>query len=82
MKIFLGLLGIGIGIIVTLKYEWLLYNVGRLPSIEKYLGSFGGSRLFYQLLGVLIIFFSTLYMTGLLNRLIEAIFFRVFGIEA
>jgi len=80
MKIFLGLLGIGIGIVITLKYEWLLYNVGRLPSIEKYLGSFGGSRLFYQLLGVLIILFSALYMTGMLSRLIEGIFLRLFGI--
>lgn len=82
MKIFLGLLGIAIGIVLSLKYEWLLHNFGRIPSVEKYLGSFGGSRLFYQLLGVLVIFFSTLYMTGLLNRLIEAIFSRLFGIGA
>lgn len=80
MKFFLGILGIGIGIILSLKYEWLLNNFGRIPSIEKYLGSFGGSRMFYQLLGVLVIFFSTLYMTGLLGKLIEAIFSRVFGI--
>jgi len=57
-----------------------LNNFGRIPSVEKYLGSFGGSRMFYQLLGVLVIFFSTLYMTGLLEKLIEAIFSRVFGI--
>jgi len=80
MKIFLGLLGIGFGILVTFKHEWFLYNVGRLPSIEKYLGTFGGSRLFYQLVGVLIIFFSTMYMTGLLSRLIEGIFSKIFGI--
>jgi hypothetical protein len=79
MRIILGLLGIGAGILMSLKSEWFLYNVGQLPSIEKYLGSFGGSRLFYQLLGVVIVIISTLYMTGVLGSVIILILGGIFG---
>ncbi len=78
MKIIIGLLGIGLGLLFAIKNEWFLHNVGRIASIEKYMGSFGGSRLFYQLLGVLIIAFSTLYMTGMLQKMITSFFERVF----
>jgi len=81
MSIFLGLLGIGIGLLVSIKHEWFLHNVGRIASVEKYLGTFGGSRLFYQLLGVLLIILSTLYMTGLLQRMLTGLAGKVFGIE-
>jgi len=81
MKIFLGLLGIGLGVLVAVKHEWFLHNVGRIAAVEKYLGTFGGSRLFYQLLGVLLIVLSTLYMTGLLQKLLIGLAGRVFGLE-
>lgn len=79
MRIFLGLLGIGAGILMSLKSEWFLYNVGRIPSIEKYLGSFGGSRLFYQIMGVIVVIISTLYMTGVLGSVITALLGGLFG---
>ncbi len=79
MRIIVGLLGVGVGILMSLKSEWFLYNVGRLPSIEKYLGTFGGSRLFYQLLGVIIVIISTLYMTGVLGTVITSILGGLFG---
>lgn len=78
MKIVIGVLGIGLGLLFAIKNEWFLYNVGRIASIERYLGSFGGSRMFYQLLGVLIIIFSTLYMTGMLQKMLNGILQRVF----
>lgn len=79
MRFFLGILGIGFGILITLKSEWFLHNVGRIASIEKYLGTFGGSRLFYQILGVLIVAISTLYMIGALGGILEAIVGGLFG---
>lgn len=79
MRFLLGILGIGFGILVTLKSEWFLHNVGRLASIEKYLGTFGGSRLFYQLLGVLIVAISTLYMVGALGGILDALLGGLFG---
>ncbi|NQV12899.1 MAG: hypothetical protein HQ530_01195 [Parcubacteria group bacterium] len=80
-QIFIGLLGIGLGLLFAIKSEWLLHNVGRIASIERYLGTFGGSRLFYQLLGVLMIIFATLYMTGFLQKGIIGLFKRVFALE-
>lgn len=79
MRFLLGILGIGFGILVTLKSEWFLHNVGRIASVEKYLGTFGGSRLFYQILGVLIVAISTLYMVGALGSILEAIVGGLFG---
>jgi hypothetical protein len=79
MKYVIGILGIAFGILVTLKSEWFLYNVGRISAIEKYLGTFGGSRLFYQLLGVLIVAISTLYMVGVWGSILEAIIKGIFG---
>lgn len=79
MNFIVGILGIAFGILITLKSEWFLYNVGKIASVERYLGTFGGSRLFYQLLGVLIIAISTLYMIGVWGSIIEAIIGGIFG---
>ncbi|NQV00272.1 MAG: hypothetical protein HQ538_06035 [Parcubacteria group bacterium] len=79
MQYVFGLLGIGFGILMTLKSEWFLNIVGRIASIEKYLGTFGGSRLFYQMLGVFIVALSTLYMVGALGGILEAIIGGIFG---
>ena len=64
---------------MTLKSEWFLNIIGKISSIERYLGTFGGSRLFYQMLGVLIVALSTLYMVGALSGIVEAIIMGLFG---
>jgi hypothetical protein len=79
MRFFVGILGIAFGIFMTLKSEWFLNIVGRIGAIEKYLGTFGGSRLFYQMLGVFIVALSTLYMIGSLGGILEAIIGGIFG---
>jgi len=79
MRYVFGLLGIAFGILMTIKSEWSLNIIGKIASVEKYLGSFGGSRLFYQMLGVLIVAISTLYMIGALGGILEAIIGGIFG---
>ena len=79
MRYVFGLLGIAFGILMTIKSEWSLNIIGKIASVEKYLGSFGGSRLFYQMLGVLIVVISTLYMIGALGGILEAIIGGIFG---
>jgi len=79
MRFVLGILGIAFGILMTLKSNWFLNIIGRIASVEKYLGTFGGSRLFYQILGVLIVALSTLYMVGVLGGILEAIIGGIFG---
>lgn len=52
------------GVFMVLKTEWLLNNFGRIAWFEDKLGSSGGSRLGYKLLGMLLIFLGIIFATG------------------
>lgn len=78
-QIFLGLFGIGLGVLITLKSEWLINNVGSPSFAQKYLGTFGGGRLFWKLLGILIVAFATLYMTGFIQNALPNMLKGFFG---
>jgi len=67
MFVLYGLILIVLGTLVVFQSEWLLYNFGRIAWFEKQFGSEGGSRLGYKLLGLIVIFFGLLEMTGLLG---------------
>ena len=54
MRIVLGLIMLMLGIVFVIKTEGLYEFFGSVDFAEKYLGSSGGSRLFYKLLGILI----------------------------
>lgn len=64
MNILLGTLVLAVGALMVIKTEWLLQNFGRVEWFDKYLGSDGGSRLGYKLIGMLIIFGGILTITG------------------
>lgn len=57
----------GVGVLFVLKTEWFMRNIGRIQWAEEKLGD---TRLFYKLLGILIIFFGLMAMTGLLGGFI------------
>ncbi|MDD3887852.1 MAG: hypothetical protein PHN19_03695 [Patescibacteria group bacterium] len=78
-QIFFGLLGIGLGVLITIKSEWLINNVGSPGFAQKYFGTFGGGRLFWQLLGILVAAFATLYMTGFLQNTLPNMLKGLFG---
>ncbi len=65
MKIILGILVAFGGTMMVLKTEWLLENFGRMSWFEEKLGTEGGSRLGYKLIGLIIVFIGILMMTGL-----------------
>lgn len=67
MNILVGIIIIVIGALMVLKAEWLLQNFGRMDFFEKYLGSDGGSRLGYKLVGIIAIFVGTLVMTNMIG---------------
>lgn len=73
-----GLVLAGIGFLFVWKSEVLLQNVGAIPWAEDKLGSMGGTRMFYKLLGLLIIFFGFLTMTGLTGGFIMGTVGRLF----
>ncbi len=64
-RIILGLVIVVIGALVTIKSEWIYQNFGSIPSADKYLGTEGGSRLAYKLIGILISIIGFLMITGL-----------------
>lgn len=64
-KIILGLLIMGTGFMITYKSEWLLHNLGRVNWAEQHLGLEGGTRLFYKLIGIGIIFLGIFIITGI-----------------
>ena len=65
-----GMIFVGIGFMATWKTEWLMMNFGRIGFAEKHLGSEGGSRLMYKIIGVIIIIGGLLYATSLLDNLL------------
>ena len=74
MSYFIGILIIGVGFLLVWKAGWLMNNVGRIAWADQHLGSEGGSRLFYQLLGILAILLSFLFMSGLGWKILNVIF--------
>lgn len=64
MRIFAGLIATIIGGLITWKANWIVNTFGRVPWAEKWLGAEGGSRLFWKLMGILIIIIGWFYMVG------------------
>ncbi|MGE5425592.1 MAG: hypothetical protein ACM3PZ_00745 [Bacillota bacterium] len=59
-----GLLVTAIGAALMIKTEWFLENFGRISWFEDKLGSDGGSRLGYKLIGVVVIFIGIIVLSG------------------
>ncbi len=64
MQIIGGLIALLIGIALTIKTEWFLENFGRVAWFDQNLGTEGGSRLGYKLMGIILIFLGLVIMTG------------------
>ncbi|HEX9664853.1 MAG TPA: hypothetical protein VGA49_03465 [Patescibacteria group bacterium] len=79
MRIILGIILAVVGAVITIKSEALFRTFGRVPFAEKYLGTEGGSRLFYQLLGVLIIIIGFMFITNLVGGIFDWIGRSLFG---
>lgn len=69
-RIIIGFLMVGIGFLFVWKSEWLLYNVGRNDWAEQKLS--GGSRFFYKLVGIGVIFVGFLVITNIHTSILTA----------
>lgn len=78
-KILIGLIGVIIGALVVMKSEWFLNNLGAVQWAEEKLGTEGGSRLFYKLIGLAIIFFGIFIMTGITTDIMNS-FAKMIGL--
>jgi len=62
-KIFIFLLGCGIGILVMIYHRWFVGIVGTNATAEKILGA-AGTYLMWQLIGLLIVIITIVYVFG------------------
>jgi hypothetical protein len=77
-RILLGLIITAVGAIVTIKADWFYRNFGTIPMFDKYLGSEGGGRLGYKLIGIGIALIGMMLMTNLLGIFIQSTIGRLF----
>lgn len=78
-QIFFGLILVAVGYFLTWKANAFLANFGRIAWFEQHLGTEGGSRLFYKLLGIVTIFLGFMYATGMLQVVLSKFFGPLFG---
>lgn len=64
MNIVLGLILIALGVVLVMKTEWFMQNIGAISWFEEKFGSSGGSRLGYKLLGILLLVLGIIFATG------------------
>ncbi len=78
MRFFIGLIVIAIGFVLVWKADWIVNNFGRNNWAEIHLGSEGGTRIMWKLIGLAVIFLAMLYMFGFIEGVIWAIFSPLF----
>ena len=68
MRYFVGIFLVAAGIVLVLKTEWFIQNFGSSAWAEEHLGTSGGTRLMYKLIGIIAIFFGFLAITNLYQQ--------------
>ena len=77
MKYFYAFLVIIFGFLLVRYSNWLVNNFGYIDSAEHYLGTYGGTRLIWKLIGVLFIVGALLVISGIMNNILISIFGRL-----
>ena len=67
MRYFLGILFVAVGVLLVIKTEWFIQNFGTNAWAEDKLGTSGGTRLMYKLIGIAAIFIGFLTVTNMLQ---------------
>ncbi len=77
MRFLLGFALAGVGVLLVIKSEWFMQNFGAIPWAEEHLGTSGGSRLMYKLIGIGFIFIGFVLITNLTDGFLNATVGRV-----
>lgn len=78
MRYFVGVVLVAIGILLVLKTEWFLQTFGANAWAEEKLGTSGGSRLLYKIIGILFIFFGFLAITNMVQGFLVGTIGKIF----
>ncbi len=74
-----ALIAIVVGVLLVLKSNWIVNNFGYIDGAERYLRVWGGTRLFWKLVGIGIIIIAFLQVGGLLEPFLLNFFGSIFG---
>lgn len=74
MRFLIMLIGVALGAVLVMKSEWIVSVFGRVDWAETHLGAEGGTRLFWKLVGLAIIFLALFYYTGAVQSLLIKLF--------
>ena len=78
MRFVIGIVAVLAGLGLIIKTEWLIQNFGASAWAESKFGTAGGSRLFYKLIGLALIFVGFLLITGLFQGFLEGTAGKIF----
>lgn len=70
MRYIIGILFVAVGVLFVLKTQWFIENFGTNAWAEDKLGTSGGTRLMYKLLGIIFIFLGFLTITNMIEGFI------------
>jgi len=79
MKYFYSFLVILAGFVLVKYSNWLINNFGYIDSAEHWLGSYGGTRTFWKILGIILIIGALLVVSGFMNNILLTIFSPLMG---
>ena len=77
-NIIIGLLTVVAGALMTIKSTWFLRNLGRINWAENKFPYEGGTRFFYKILGIIIVFLGLFIITGIWTDVLNGVF-NLFG---
>lgn len=78
MRYFIGILFVLAGVLLVFKAEWFYQNFGTNAWAEEHLGTSGGTRLMYKLIGIAFIFIGFMTITNLTSQFLTATIGRLF----
>lgn len=78
MRYIIGIILVLAGVALVLKTEWFVQNFGTNAWAEEKLGTSGGSRLMYKLIGIAFIFFGFLAITNLIGGFLTGTIGKIF----
>ena len=81
IRILIGLMFVAIGFVLVWKTDWFQVNFGSIAWAEEKLGTSGGSRLFYKLIGILFVIIGFLAITNLHEQAFVSIFGSLFNLQ-
>lgn len=81
MKYFIAILASAVGILLVIKAEWFYENFGAIEWAEAHMGTAGGSRLLYKLIGITFIVLAVFGVTGVLGEIIIGTLGSLFGLK-